>query len=243
MLEVGLGGRLDAVNVVGRRCRDRGQRRHSTTWTGSARTARPSGARRPGSTAPGARAICGDRDPPRVAARARRTRSARGCCVLGRDFDGCAADGRLGPGASVDGCTARSAASGDARATARSRNAARVLDGARRAGGAACRCRRGAIARGPAERACCAGASRRWRAGGVERVLDVAHNAGGGAVLAAHAARAAGRPAARWRCAAMLRDKPIVEAVAQLAPLRGVRRPAGMRRCHGRRAARRSTPA
>jgi dihydrofolate synthase/folylpolyglutamate synthase len=82
ILEVGLGGRLDAVNVFDADCAIVTSVA-STTWTSSATTARPSASRRPASSAPAGRPSCGDPQPPQ-AARARAGDRRR--CGQGRDF-------------------------------------------------------------------------------------------------------------------------------------------------------------
>ena len=73
-----------------RRCR-RGHRRSrsaSITWSGSAPTSSPSGARRPASFAAGVRPSVGHVRCRRVRCGTRRENGCAGCCVLGRDFDG-----------------------------------------------------------------------------------------------------------------------------------------------------------
>ena len=87
ILEVGLGGRLDAVNVVRRRLRGHHQHRHRPRRVPRPRPRERSAARRPASCAPGRPAIVSD--PHAAAERDRRMRARIGAdlWLLGRDFN------------------------------------------------------------------------------------------------------------------------------------------------------------
>ncbi|MCK7502272.1 MAG: hypothetical protein MZW92_79590 [Comamonadaceae bacterium] len=86
ILEVGLGGRLDAVNVFDADCRDRHQRRPRPHGLPGRRPASRSASRRPASSAPASRPSCADPHPPQRPARSCRGRSAPTCGCCGRDF-------------------------------------------------------------------------------------------------------------------------------------------------------------
>ncbi len=80
VLEVGLGGRLDAVNIVDADVAVVTSVDHRSHRLPRARRARTSAARRPASSAPGGPRSAPSRDPPRSADRARARASARRCC-------------------------------------------------------------------------------------------------------------------------------------------------------------------